>query len=81
MTREEAEQTCKRLAAEHPDRETHRWIPRETGDGSWGVAKIHLAPSEDREMTAETRADERPPTPDDPRPMRDIGGPHVGPGI
>ena len=75
MTLEEAKQACKRLAAEHPDRETHRWIPREAEDGSWEVAKVHLAPADDRELTAETRADERPPTGDDPRHTgRELGG-------
>jgi len=81
MTRQEAEQACTRLADEHPDRETHRWVPREADDGTWGVAKISLPPPTEEGLTAETRADERPPTPDDPRPMRDIGGPGVGPGI
>jgi hypothetical protein len=80
VTHEEAEQACKRLAAEHPDRETHRWIPHDAGDGNWDIAKISLAPSEDDSLAAETRADERPPTPDDPRSLRDIGGPWVGPG-
>jgi hypothetical protein len=80
MTQEDAAKTCKRLAAEHPDRETHRWIPRQMEDGSWGVAKIHLAPTEDEHLTAETRADERPVTGDDPRPntWRDLGGPNIG---
>ncbi len=78
MTREEAEHACKRLAAEHPDRETHRWVPREESDGLWGVAKIHIAPFDADELTAETRADERPPTPDDPRPNTDLGRPYMG---
>lgn len=80
MTHEEAEQACNRLAAEHPDRETHRWVPREAKDGSWEVVKVSLAPAQDPEgLTPEARADEKPPTPDDPRPLRDIGGPWVGP--
>jgi len=80
VTHGEAIEACKRLAGEHPDRETHRWVPHQASDGSWEVAKIGL-PSQKDDATAETRADERPPTPDDPRPMRDIGGPGVGPGI
>lgn len=79
MNRQEAEQACKKLAEEHPDRETHRWVPHEVSDGSWDVAKVALPPQTD-EATAETRADERPPTPDDPRPMRDVGGPWIGGG-
>jgi hypothetical protein len=82
MTRQEAQDVCSRFAEEHPDRETHRWIPRQAADGRWEVAKISLPPRREDELTAETRADERPPTADDPRTMRDIGGPHVGgPGI
>jgi hypothetical protein len=57
---------CKRLAAEHPDRETHRWHPREEGDGSWVVIKVALPPADPVRAT-ETRADERPETGDDPR--------------
>jgi hypothetical protein len=79
MTREEVDQLCTRLASEHPDRATHRWIPHHAADGSWEVAKIALPPPVE-ETGAATRADERPPQPDDPRPMRDIGGPWVGPG-
>lgn len=81
MTRREVEKACTRLAEEHPDRETHRWVPHKATDGTWDVAKIALPPASE-ERIAETRADERPPTADDPRPMRDIGGPHAGgPGI
>jgi hypothetical protein len=66
MTREQAEARCARLAAEDPDRETHRFIPRDNGDGTWSVAKVGLPPTADPVGT-ETRADEKPPTADDPR--------------
>ncbi len=72
MTHEEAERACKRLAAEHPDRESHRWVPHDAGDGNWDIAKISLAPSEDDSLAAETRADERPPTPDHSRTLPDL---------
>ena len=78
MTHDEAEQACNRLAAEHPDRETHRWVPHQAKDGSWDVAKIALAPSDDENLTAETRADEKPPTGDDPRSRSDLGPPYRG---
>ena len=68
MTREQAEAECKRLAGESPDRETHRWLPREEEDGSWSVVKVNLPPADPSDLTAETRADELPPTGDDPRP-------------
>lgn len=68
MTRDQAEAEAKRLATDSPDRETHRWLPREEADGSWSVVKVNIPPGKDQELTAETEAAERPPTPDDPRP-------------
>jgi hypothetical protein len=67
MTRADAEVECKRLAAESPERETHRWVPREDKDGNWSVVRIALPPSAEATGAA-VRADERPATPDDPRP-------------
>ncbi len=80
MTREEAEALCARNAAEHPERETHQWHPRAEADGTWSVMKIAVPPTP--KLTEELVADEKPPTPDDPRDahMRNIG-PNVGPGI
>lgn len=80
MTHEEAERESDRLAAEHPDRETHRFVPREGPDGQWSVAKIGLPPIPQEPLGSETRADERPPTPGDPRDSytRDRGTPWVG---
>jgi hypothetical protein len=75
MTREEAERQCERLAKESPERETHRWVPHQQADGGWTVAKIGLPPNK-LEGTPETRAEEKPPTPDDPRSgtSRDVPG-------
>jgi hypothetical protein len=64
MNEVEAKEACTRLAAEHPERHTHRWVPTKRGD-EWMVAKIGLPPPGN--TTAELRADERPPTPDDVR--------------
>jgi hypothetical protein len=64
MNEVEAKEACARLAAEHPDRDTHRWIPTKRGE-EWAVAKIGLPPQKD--TIAEVRADEKPPTPDDVR--------------
>jgi hypothetical protein len=77
MTREEAEAVCARNAREHPERATAQWRPRELPDGSWTVVKVGIAPLPD--LTEETVADEKPPTPDDPRTaaMRNLG-PHTG---
>jgi hypothetical protein len=64
MNEVETKDACARLAAEHPDRHTHRWVPTKRGD-DWVVAKIGLPPPSAK-TTAERRADERPPTPDAP---------------
>ena len=79
MTREESEALCAEYAAEHPDRKVAQWIPQEQPDGEWVVLRVGI-PAPD--TTEEIRADERPPTADDPRDahMRNIG-PWVGPGV
>jgi hypothetical protein len=71
---------CARLAAEHPDRETHQWRPREEREGGWSVVKIALAPT-DPNRQAELRAEAKPPTADDPRSAHEqnVGGPNIGP--
>jgi len=61
----EAKEECARLAGGHSDRHTHRWVPTRRGE-EWFVAKIGLPPPAD-DATAELRADEKPPTPDDVR--------------
>ena len=43
MERLEAEQLRDKLAAEHPDRQTHSFILSER-DGDWTVAKVALPP-------------------------------------
>jgi hypothetical protein len=76
VTREQAEAVCAKNAAEHPDREIAQWRPQELPDGTWTVVRIGIPPMPD--MSEEIRADERPPTPDDPRP--DVP-PTVGPAV
>jgi hypothetical protein len=44
MNEQQAKDQCARLAVEHPDRETHRWVPVQGKDGDWSVAKINLPP-------------------------------------
>ena len=41
MTEAEARALCERLAAEHPERRTHRRLPRRGRDG-WTVVKVRL---------------------------------------
>ena len=81
MTRDEAAAESERLAREHPERETHRFVPREGPDGLWSVAKVGLPPVSEEQFTAETRADEKPSTPDDVRDAhsRNVGSPWIGP--
>jgi hypothetical protein len=68
VNREQAEAECKRIAGESRDRATHSWLPREEADGSWSVVKVNVPPADRSKLTAESRADERPLTGDDPRP-------------
>ena len=79
MTRPEAERECERLAREHPDRATHRWIPREGEGGGWGIAKVRLPDGVRLDpLKTTTEAAPRPQQPDDPRQWRDTGGPWIG---
>ena len=71
MTKAEAEAECERLRSESSERHTHRWVPVQEAEGDWRVAKIGLPPADEVTGT-EVRADERPPTPDDPRTNRDL---------
>jgi hypothetical protein len=66
MTEAEAQRRAEELSQAHPDRETHRFVPRGEDDGGWSVVKINLPPAADDPVT-ETRADEKPPQADDPR--------------
>jgi hypothetical protein len=77
VTRAEAERECARLRAEHPDRDTHQWQPRQEPSGAWSVVKIALPPPRG-DGTNEVRADEKPVTPDDPRLgiANDVFGPY-----
>ncbi|MDQ3571447.1 MAG: hypothetical protein M3383_01140 [Actinomycetota bacterium] len=74
MDREEAEALCRNNAAEHPDRAVAQWRPQEQEDGTWIVVRIGLPPV--APTGTAVHADERPPTPPDPRP--DVP-PTVGP--
>ena len=75
MNEQEAKNHCEQLAAEHPDRETHRWVPVQGKDGDWSVAKINLPPltkptgTETRVTKSESEDDPRvlPPWLDPPR--------------
>ena len=77
MNEAEARAACARLAETHPDRAAHQWLPRRVADG-WQVVKVGIPPPADP-LHAETRADERPSTGEDPRSdsARNVG-PYAG---
>jgi hypothetical protein len=78
MTHDEAVAEARRLGAEHPDRATHSWLPRELEGGEWAVAKVGVPGQRPLGTTQEAKP--RPPQADDPRPAlwRDVGGPYGG---
>ena len=83
MTRDEAVSAAKRFAAEHADRATHRWVPRETPGGDWEVAKFRVPPGvriDPLKTSTEAKPEPPPPPPDDTRTAydRNVGGPWVG---
>jgi hypothetical protein len=81
VTRDEAEAECRRLAAESPDRNSHRWFPQAQANGGWAVVKVQVPEGTRTDpLREETRADEKPPTADDPRTSyaRNVGSDWVG---
>jgi hypothetical protein len=65
LSEQRARELASHFAATHADRETHQWLPRRSENG-WQIVKIALKPPESN-LTAETRAAERPDVADDPR--------------
>ncbi len=80
MTRDEATAAARKLGSEHPDRATHRWMPREGEGGEWTVVKVAMPPGARGPLTTTTESKPEPPEPDDPRTAyaRNVGGPWVG---
>ena len=68
MTRSEAEQRAQQSQAEHPDRDSYRFVARESADGGWEVAKVEV-PRQLRRgpLTPTIDASPRPSPADDPR--------------
>jgi hypothetical protein len=65
MTREQAEDRVRLLAAEHPGR---HYVARETAGGDWEVASVELPPELRRvQLTPTIDASPRPSPADDPR--------------
>jgi hypothetical protein len=68
MTHDEAAAAAKRLSDEHPDRDTHTWIPRELSADEWEVVKVRVPGIRRDPLKASTEAKPKPPDADDPRP-------------
>jgi hypothetical protein len=80
MSREAAEAEARRLAREHPERGSHRWLARER-EGSWEVVKIPVPAGQKVDPLKTTaEAKPKPAQPEDPRTNydRNVGGPWVG---
>jgi hypothetical protein len=68
VRRDEAEKLCQLHAREHPDRETHTWIPREAEQGQWGVVRVPL-PADTAADRLVAAVEGRPVPPADLRPL------------
>jgi hypothetical protein len=74
MTRADASDAAERLNAEHPDRETHTWLARETAEGAWEVVKVRVPGGARRDpLKATTEAKPKPAQSDDAPPWRSAG--------
>lgn len=68
VTRDEAEQRAATLQAEDPERDAYRFVPRESEDGVWHVARVRVpGPLRPPTLTPTVGARPRPPHADDPR--------------
>jgi hypothetical protein len=68
MTRAEAEERARTLQAEDPQRDTHRFVARQSAAGDWEVAKVELPQQLRRgKWTPTVEARPRPSPADDPR--------------
>jgi hypothetical protein len=68
VTRAEAEERARSLQENDPARETHRFVPRETANGEWEIARVEVPAALRRgALTESIEARPRPPTADDPR--------------
>ena len=81
MTRAEAEQRAAALQAEHPDRETHLFLARESADGGWEVAKVRAPGGARPKLTPTIDAKPQPSPADDPRTGHEQRTPGTGGGF
>jgi hypothetical protein len=74
MTREDALARAEQLNTEHPDRETHAWIPRRGSGEEWDVVKLRMPGLRRDPMKATTEAKPKPQQSDDVPPWKSAGG-------
>ena len=68
MDRAAADQECKRLKAEHPQRTTNTWVVREAAEGEFEVVRVPLPAGMRRDpLQATVEAKPKPREADDPR--------------
>jgi hypothetical protein len=80
MRREEAEALCARLANDHPDRETHAWLPSRVCTDEWSVVKVRCPHARTLAATGTSTGARPRPEAEDPRPViwKNLGGPWAG---
>jgi hypothetical protein len=66
MTHGEAMKAQAQLSREHPEA---TWLLRQESDGNWSVVRANIPSNRPPELTAETEAAERPPFPEESRPV------------
>lgn len=82
MTHAETEQRARILHQEHPERDVHRFIPRQSPDGSWHVAKVPVPEHLRRpSLTPTIEARPKPPQTDDPRTGHEQRAPGIPGGL
>jgi hypothetical protein len=67
MNRSEAEERASQLQADHPDRDTHRFVARRADADGWEVVKVQLPTAGKGPLTPTVGSGPRPSPADDPR--------------
>ena len=82
MTKSEAEQEAARLQAEHPERDSYRFVAREGANGGWEVARVQLPEGLRRgPLTPTVDASPQPSPADDPRTGHERRAPGISGGL
>jgi hypothetical protein len=82
MTKSEAEERARTMQREHPDRDTHRFIPRQSAEGGWEVAKLPVPEQLRRpKLTPTVEAAPKPSPAEDPRSGHERRAPGIPGGL